>query len=302
MITNKYNLPDAIYRAIKADPYHKGESDFSVTELIQPARIRALTIKYRAEIEEDASDRIWSLLGQAVHSILERSNDSKKAISEKRYFAKFGKYVVSAQIDSLDLDGGILSDYKVTSSWGFMANREPKPEWVQQLNMQLEILRRNSLDAKVLQIVGLLRDWQKREAKSSRDYPNFQVALLPIPVWSREETVEFIERRIQAHLSAEVNLPFCSSEERWASPDRFAIIRGTNKRAVRVVESLTEAQDYVHNLGSGHRIEVRRGENRRCGGYCPVSSHCDWYQKINRVVGVEHDTREKDVSRDDKEV
>lgn len=277
-LTNKYNLPDALFRAVRNDSYSKGTSDFSVTELLQPPRIRALKIRHKDEIVDDVGDRIWSLLGQAVHTILERASDNNKAISETRYFAKFGSHVVSAQIDSLELSSGVLSDYKVTTAWGFLSNREPKPEYVAQLNMQLELMRSNGLDALGLQIVGILRDWQIREARSNPDYPQFQVAVLSIPIWPRAKTIDFIMERIDRHLAADVALPNCTDEERWASPNKFAVMKGTNKRAVKLCDSLSEAQDYISN-GSGDRVEMRKGEARRCRDYCNISKWCDQYQQ-----------------------
>lgn len=282
MITNIRNLPEAIVRAIKNDPYDKGPSDFSITEILQPPRIRALKIKHKNEIVEDASERIWSLLGQSIHTILERSNNPENAIAEKRYFAKFGDYTVSAQVDSLELVSGILQDYKTTTAWKFVGNKPPSPDYIAQLNGQLEILRRNNLDARFLQIVGILRDWQIREANLNPDYPQFQVATLQIPMWSREETSSFIEDRIRVHLAAEKILPLCTQDDKWATPNKFAIMKGTNIRAVKLVDSLAEAQDYVAN-GLGSRIESRPGASRRCRDYCIVNKFCDQFKSENKT-------------------
>lgn len=212
-LTNKLNLPDAFYRAVKADPYSKGDANFSVTELIAPARQRALMKKHEHEIEEDVADRLWSLYGQLMHLMLERANNS--ALVETRFKAKFGDYTVSGQIDSLCLEQGVLVDYKFTTAWGFMANRPPKEEWIQQLNMQLEILRQNGLDAKRLEIVGALRDWQLAKSKTDKNYPNFQMAKHEIPIWPRDKTVFFINERIWAHVEARKELPECSRDETW---------------------------------------------------------------------------------------
>lgn len=277
-LTNIHNLPEAIFRAVERDPYDKGNCDFSVTGLIVPSRIHALRLKHKDEISEDVSDRIFSLLGQAVHVILERSNNEKNAIAEKRYFAKFGQYTVSAQVDSLELVSGILQDYKCTTAWGFMNDREPKPEYLQQLNIQAEILRRNNIFPNSLKITGILRDWQIKEAANNPGYPQIQIATLDIPMWTRDETEMFIMTRIASHLAAEKYLPKCTDSEKWATPTRFAIMKGTNKRAVKLVDSLSEANDYVFNYGAGHRIESRPGEVRRCKSYCSVNKFCTDYQ------------------------
>jgi hypothetical protein len=71
--SNNYDLPEPIVRAVIFDPYTKGDSDFSATGLAKPARAGALEIKHADEITEDVSDRLWSLLGQLGHLLLERA-------------------------------------------------------------------------------------------------------------------------------------------------------------------------------------------------------------------------------------
>ena len=68
--TNKLNLPEAIVNAVTNDDYNKGFSDISITGLTSPPRIRVLKKKYDAELEEDISDRMFVLLGQIMHGIL----------------------------------------------------------------------------------------------------------------------------------------------------------------------------------------------------------------------------------------
>src|SRR5258706_69449 len=68
-VTNKHGLPDAIVRAVLNDPYDRGDADFTVTQLLQPPQLARLT--QANPIPEDVSDRIWALLGHAVHVILE---------------------------------------------------------------------------------------------------------------------------------------------------------------------------------------------------------------------------------------
>jgi hypothetical protein len=133
----------------------------------------------------------------------------------KGFFAEFDGTKISAQIDSLCLlDDGTLQDWKFTSVYGFKKDSKPKWEHVAQMNVQLELLRANGLDAKRLQIVGVLRDWRPNEAKKDKKYPN-KVAIHEIEVKPREHTQSFIKARIQAHRDAESVLPECSSHEHW---------------------------------------------------------------------------------------
>jgi hypothetical protein len=219
ILTNDLSLPEAIVRAVKADPYSKGDADFSITELLKPARQRALQIKHEAELKEDVKDRLWSLYGQVAHTILERANLAD--LAEKRFFTSIRGaddkvYRISGQLDSLSIESETLTDYKFTTSYGFVTGRPPKAEWCQQLNMQLWLLKTNGHHAKKLQIVGLLRDWQIREANKSMQYPQAPIAIHNIDVWQTHEVEQFIKNRISAHTVALKELPQCSKEETWS--------------------------------------------------------------------------------------
>ncbi len=282
-IANAKNLPEALVRAVSNDSYSKGQSDYSVTGLLKPARVSALEERHKHELEDDVADRLWALLGQAVHVILERSN--KNDLAEKRFFADFEvngkKLTVSAQIDSLDLVGGVLTDWKLTTAWKFKGNQPPPPEYVAQLNMQLELLRRNGHDAKVLQIVGLLRDFNLRESRSNPDYPTQSCVTMPIPMWSREQTVAFITMRLAAHEDAKRELPECSVDERWAKPDTWAVIKRGQKRAINGgVQFSEEGAQRVCDQNKGTFVQYRKGESTRCGSYCAVNKFCSQFKRL----------------------
>jgi hypothetical protein len=274
-LTNKNNFPDALVRAIQNDGYSKGDSDFSVTELLQPPRLRALRKKHSHEIVEDVEDRLWALYGQIVHSILERANEAD--LVEKRFYGKFGERTLSGQIDSLVLKDGILSDWKFSTAWSFKSNQEPKSDWVAQLNMQAELLRMNGYEVNKLQIIGLIRDWQVRDSLQNPDYPQSQVVTQAIEMWPREKTQSFIKMRIALHVDAEKNLPECSSDERWAKKDIYAVMKG--KRAINGgLQFSLETAEKLCRENPGTRVEYRRGESTRCQMYCAVSEHCQQFK------------------------
>lgn len=282
--TNHHGLPEVIVRAVTNDPYTKGASDYSVTELLKPPRQAALQLKHRDEITEDVSDRIWSLFGQLGHTLLERAG-SKNEITERRFFGKFPSCVISAQVDSLSLENGVLSDWKFTSSYSFKYNGTDKPEWIAQLNMQLELLRMNGLDAKTLQIGAILRDWSKLQAGREPDYPQKSVIAVPIEIWDRKKTVAFMADRVAMHSFARTNkLPDCSKEDRWARDTKWALMVKGKVRATKLFATKAEcelAMDYVKDS----YIEERPGVNVRCESYCSVSKYCDQYQKITQTRG-----------------
>jgi hypothetical protein len=228
------------------------------------------------------------LYGHVAHGVLERANMAD--LAEKRFFMDVecgGRtYKISAQIDTLSITGGTLSDFKFTTSWGFRSDKAPKAEWIAQLNIQLELLRRNGLDAKQLRIVGLLRDWQYREAKYDPSYPQAPVATVDIPMWSSAQTIAFIKMRIATHLDAASTLPECSDEERYTAEPQFAVIKPGAKKALKceVTEAAARAwlAKHADKKAKGAEIVFRQGERRRCEFYCPVADYCtQWKREKN---------------------
>jgi hypothetical protein len=220
--TNKHGLPEAFVRAVVNDPYSKGDSDFSATGLQTPPRAAVLIEQHRDTLEIDASGRVAVIIGQGTHSIVERCARPGIDIIEKRYFAKISvdgiEYTISAQIDLFETDTGTLSDWKTTKAYAFSkkAGAGKKPEWIAQMCVGAEIMRRQEtpIIVKKLQIIALLKDWNKREAGVS-GYPPSEVMAVELPMWESEKTTAFIEERIRAFVAARKELPLCTSKETW---------------------------------------------------------------------------------------
>lgn len=210
--TNRYKLPAAIVSAVTNDPYTKGDSDFSITELLKPSRQWALQKQFKDKIVEDVADRLWALYGQVAHLILERANVID--IAEKRFSAIVDGKKISGQIDSLSIEDDILSDYKFSSAWNFRTTKA-KPEHIAQLNMQRYILNKNGIYPQKLQIIGLLRDFSLTKSEKELTYPKSPVVIQPIPMWSADEIEVFMKDRIRSHTKAIEELPQCSKEDLW---------------------------------------------------------------------------------------
>ncbi len=278
-ITNHSHLPEAIVRAVVNDPYPHGRTgDISVTRLIDSPRIRLLTRRHWAEIEEDASERIWALLGQAVHAILERAET--RALTEERLFAEIAGWQVSGQFDRLAYfaDRGLLQDYKVTSAWSVLEG--PKPEWVRQLNALRYLATRNGYRVDRLEVVAILRDWSRGKALAGGDYPAQQVVTLPIPVSPMAQTETYLCERLWWHQEAErraergESLPECTPEERWERPAVYAVRKPGRQTAVRLLDDELAAERLAATLSGGY-VETRPGVSVRCTDYCPVRAFCD---------------------------
>lgn len=276
-ITNLHGLPDPLYRAVCHDDYNKGGADYSVTELIKPPRIAALEHIHNAELEEDASDRLWLLMGKAGHEVLRRS--SQGGIVEERCTIDVSGKKVSGQIDYAVSQEEII-DYKFTSVWA--VKEGVKIEWEQQLNCYDELATQYGVSVKDLTIIAILRDWSVREAQRDKLYPQSQAVVMRVRVWPKGEALRWMADRIAKHEAARNgNLPLCLPEEMWESPERFAAMKKGNQRASRVLDSKLEAGQWIASQPKPDQfiIETRPSERPRCESYCSAAQFCFQYQQ-----------------------
>ena len=74
-------------------------------------------------------------------------------------------------------------------------------------------------------------------------------------------------------------LPLCSDEDRWKREDTFRVVKKGRKRAIRVLPSLKEAEEFLGSNEDGLSIEISKGESIRCGAYCNVAQFCNQYKE-----------------------
>lgn len=274
--TNKLDLPQPIVDAVKNDDYDKGDAHISITGLIAPARIRVLEKLYKDKLVEDVGDRIWVLLGQVMHGILERSK-TKHGIHEKRWTMLVDGVRISGQLDAY-YQNGLIQDYKLVSLYSVKDG--VKPEYEEQLNCYAALLRYNDLPVTKLELVCILRDWSKGKARQDETIPQQQVIKLEVPMWSQDKAMEFIQDRVKAHKQASKVLPDCTPEERWAVPDKWAVMPKKNAaRSLRNYESKEAAEEHSSQV-KGSFVEIRKGANNRCDAYCRVAEWCTQYKRL----------------------
>ena len=87
-------------------------------------------------------------------------------------------------------------------------------------------------------------------------------------MWTLEATEDFIRERIALH-TAETPRP-CTDEERWHQPDKWALMKKGQKKAIKLYEEKPENL----TLSKDHFLEHRPGAYRRCEAYCPVAAVC----------------------------
>lgn len=275
-ITNKANLPQALVEAIKNDGYTKGGADFSTTELAVPSRIVALKRKFADQIEEDAADLIYALIGKLGHSILEHAGTAD--IIEKRLFWEVDGKTVSGQVDVVE--STVLEDWKFTSIYTSKAG--VKFEWTAQASVNRYLCHKNGIPITKARYIAIYRDWSRPKVKRERDYPQNQVEVFDVPMWSLEETEKWICERIKSHEDAMITLPFCTDEERWARGGGVAVMKKGRKTALRVLPSEGAALDYMREQADTKNLytETRAGTNMRCENYCSVMPFCDFAKSL----------------------
>lgn len=277
IITNKYNLPETLYEAITWSV--KPRTGFSVTDLISPPRIVQLARRHWEETEEDISERIWLLLGSAVHYILEKGEVSE-SLKEERLEATIDGVKISGRPDLWR--NNTITDYKVTSVWTIIYAPKGRAEWLAQLNLYRYLYQVNGFETDRLEICAILRDWQKRKALE-HGYPSLPIAMIDIPIWPQWVIDSYVHDRVADHTEAEKEsdskLPECSPEEMWQKATTYAVMKEGRKTAVRVFDSYKLAEGVMLDMDTKHYILERPGENVRCKDYCSVNKWCNRYQE-----------------------
>lgn len=281
-LTNHHNLPETIINVIKRPTYTKGKSNLSMTELLNSPRIVQLKRKHWDDLTEDAAGMVWSLFGTALHNILEHGKDDHHIV-EERVFAEIDGMTISGAIDlqEVEEDGIILSDYKTTSAW---AVQNEKQDWHNQLNGYAFLVEKaKQRKVKKLQIVAIIRDWSSREAKQKDSYPQAPIVVIDIPLWSFEDREQYIRTRIHVHTEAFFEdetggeIAPCTPEEMWEKQEKFAVMKEGGKRAKSVHDTRQEAEIALPE--KGYFIEHRKGERTRCESFCQVSAFCNTHQQ-----------------------
>lgn len=290
--TNKLGLPSPIYNAIAHDGYSRGNANISVTELINPPRIRALRRDHDHELEVDVSECGFMLLGTLLHELLcmdgvspetylkRIENAEAASVTEQQLTAKVGDWVISGTFDRLYFDGQMayLQDWKLSSVWGAILDRGAKSEYIAQLNVYRWLCAQHGLQVDALQNIMVFRDWSKREAERKREYPQHQFMIYNNEVWSIEQTEAYIKERIAIHKASETSLPLCNDEERMSRPGKYVVKKRGNKKATKLCDSREEAERYIKDhpkKGPFEPVSYREGEHVRCQSYCDVAQFCE---------------------------
>ncbi|MDP8268879.1 MAG: hypothetical protein P9L97_09145 [Candidatus Tenebribacter davisii] len=284
-ITNFNKIPVPIYRAIKHN-WYSGSNEIhfaSATELLKPPKMFVLEKRYAKNLREEASNRIWSLLGSAMHKVLEQS-ETKNSLNEERLSCEINGKIISGGIDLYE--DGVISDFKFTSVWNFVFSK--RKEWEEQLNLYSYLYQKAGFEVDKLQIIAIFRDWSASKAKFEKHYPK-QVEIISLKKWDISWCHHFIADKLckleMALKTPDDQIAPCNLEQRWQDPQKFAVMKKGNKRALKLFDSQGSATQFIslHKDKKKLYIDIRESIPRRCENYCIVNKFCNFYQNYSKM-------------------
>lgn len=264
-VENTELLPEILYQAL-AENRPPVEGEIHVTQLIGPAMIDHLRRKHWDELVDDASNRLFALLGQGLHAAIAndgRIEHAKKVIEEileqwkmldpdviqcilidlikaldstnqsgiestLKMKLKGGKWTLVGTDDHYDELLAKIMDWKITSVWSVLFAEH---NWDEQLNVYGWMRRKLGYEVKTLEVWALLRDWQKSKAKYGNDpkYPKIPFVRVEVPLWSMRKAEEYVYERL---IKFEGEPEPCTPEEKWETPTTYKVMKKGRKSAV----------------------------------------------------------------------
>jgi len=293
ILTNKNNLPEQFVNAVNRD-YKPTPHQYSVTTILNSTRQTILQRRYNDVIEDDVSNQIWAILGTAFHGLLENSKESADELKEEYLKQELScldenlsGYYLSGKADLYNAKANKIIDFKTTSSFKFV--KKDFEDYRLQLLMYAWLFRKIGFKVDKGEIIAILRDWSKSKAKIDKSYPQLQVQKVEFKFTKKdfEYIEEFIKNKFlelkENEEKADIELPMCSMEERWADPTKYAVKKKTNKTALKLHDTLEGANNHLKILEEKYpnvyEIEERPSINHKCESYCSACKFCDYWKE-----------------------
>ena len=282
-ITNELNLPAAFVHAVSTER-HNAPHCYSATTLNKGAKEIVLTDRHYDEITVDASEQIWAVWGTAVHALLESEKDDN--FHEERFKVAVGNSWVTGQVDSYDMERGIINDWKTASVW--KVQFADFADWRAQGLTYAWLLTKSGLEVKKCRFVALLKDHSKTKAKHDASYPQSPVFVYEFDVTA--DDLAATEARIiskvteieNAYKLGDDDIEPCTLEERWADGEKYAVMKNGRKTAVKLFDNQQDAEAYAGELGNSHYVEHRPAVSRKCEDYCSCCDFCNFYKSMHK--------------------
>jgi len=309
--TNKHDVSLALAVFLMYDTYdYDGRSDaISATGLIRPLRQLVLSQQHKTLAKSvDLTDMIASSMGSAIHDTCERAwtdrPNVEKALRalgvpdvaidsvvinptevktgqmpvyvEQRAERKLLYYTITGKYD-LVLNG-TLNDYKSTSVWSYIYDSNAD-NYTKQGSIY-KWLNPDKITSEYININYIFTDWSAAKARADpKQYPQLRVLTKKYPLWSPEETENWILNKLEAYArlanSPQEDLPQCTDEELWASKDVFKYYKNPDSMS-RSTKNFDTNDEALSRQGADGNVGVVvhvPGEVKACR-YCPVVGVC----------------------------
>jgi len=280
-ITNKTGLPQS-FVSMAQEEYELPVNEYRVTSLLKGIRETVLEKRHSTEIEQDVSDMIWLLFGTAVHSVLEHQDEGKDEFKETRLKLPIGDRVLSGQFDLYNAATKTITDYKTCSVWKVVFG--DYTDWKRQMLIYAYMLRDAGFEVQQGEIIAMMKDHSKRDAKVKQDYPQLPVRKITFHFTEQDfsDIEQFLKDKFVEIAKVEElpdsELPVCTLEERFNSGNKYAVMKKSRKTALRVLDSAEAADEWKEQNG-GDYIELRPGEDKKCKDYCSACEFCSYYKE-----------------------
>jgi len=291
-ITNEYELNPLLLKWLTRDEYDYQPGIYSATTLLNPIRRTLLYERHWDEMVCDASDLIRPRFGDAWHASMEKAlKDEKNLELEKRLFGTLKvddkEIKISGKFDALETleDGSLkLYDHKSTSVWKWI--KEETEDWVFQLSVYRWLIAQNygKVPNDIAEINFLFTDWQRKKARLEDNYPPVPAGSIEIKLKPLDEIENEIGERIRELYAyadkKDDDLPFCTSKELWAEPDKYAVYSKGSDNCRKLCDTQEEAEQWaVKRNVKNPEIRFRKGKAKRCN-YCYARPFCNQYREL----------------------
>jgi len=279
---------------VERQHYHS-MGDYSVTTLLNPPRIVHLEKRYGHLVVPTVKSQIAAFMGSGIHDRAEK-NLKTMSFFDKKYMCErtisldvLGR-LITGRFDIL-YDQKELWDIKTAKTWKIVFDPE-LTEWVQQQNIYRYILAVRGINVESLNILCFYKDWQEGNSLRSSTYPQAPVVAYSLPMWTLEDTENFLRERVQLMVDNEQveddDLPECTREERWerfsdGARVKYAVLKSKDSgRAYRVFEHKGEAIACAKDakgidISKGY-LEIRYAKRTRCEDWCKTADHCHYFR------------------------
>ena len=311
MLKNESNvsLPLAMFLAHDDYDMVKEPNYISATALIKP--IRAIILEMRVDSkgkENDVLDFLASRIGTASHDRLEKAFMNGNHVKNMRKLGYPQSIIDRIKINPETLNEGDipiyleqrtikpLMGYSIGGKFDVILEdtvRDLKTtkvfKWLkgdfEDYQLQGSIYRwlnPDKIKNDIMFIDFLFNDWKKYEADAKPEYPQKAAQSKQLALMSYEATEEWLVNKLTSITNLmkadQDKIPECTQKDLWMDPPKYAYFKSPEgKRATKVFDNQTDANDRLMKDNSVGKIEVRMGQPKRCN-YCNASPICNQYK------------------------